>query len=56
VFQTLVQVDKLARHANQDRLRSFHAEHGPAAGTSEPVTMFCAHDASEFDALVNVTD
>ena len=29
VFQTLVQIDKKARHANQDRLRSFHAEHGP---------------------------
>lgn len=56
VFQTLVQVDKKARHANQDRLRSFHAEHGPQAGTAEPVTMFCAHDASEFDALVKVTD
>jgi glyoxylase-like metal-dependent hydrolase (beta-lactamase superfamily II) len=56
VFQTLVQVDKKARFANQDRLRSFHAEHGPAAGTAEPVTMFCAHDASEFDALADVTD
>lgn len=56
VFQTLVQVDKSARLANQDRLRSFHAEHGPAAGTAEPVTMFCAHDAAEFDALIGVTD
>lgn len=56
VFQTLVQMDKKARHANQDRLRSFHAEHGPEAGTAEPVTMFCAHDSVEFDALADVTD
>jgi glyoxylase-like metal-dependent hydrolase (beta-lactamase superfamily II) len=49
-FQTFVQVDKKARHANQDRLRSFHAEHG------DEVTMFCAHDAVEFDALKDVTD
>lgn len=56
IFQTLVQVDKKARYANQDRLRSLHAEHGPDAGTAEPVTMFCAHDASEFDALADVTD
>jgi glyoxylase-like metal-dependent hydrolase (beta-lactamase superfamily II) len=56
VFQTIVQVDKTARHANQDRLRSFNAEHGPASGSAEPVTMFCAHDAVEFDALAGVTD
>ena len=56
IFQTLMQVDKKARHANQDRLRSFHAEHGPGSGSAEPVTMFCAHDSAEFDALANVTD
>ncbi|MFL6160330.1 MAG: MBL fold metallo-hydrolase [Marmoricola sp.] len=56
VFQTLVQVDKKARFANQDRLRSFHAEHGPDSGATEKATMFCAHDAVEFDALVGVTD
>jgi len=55
-FQTLVQMDKKARLANQDRLRSFNAEHGPGSGSAEPVTMFCAHDAVEFDALENVTD
>jgi glyoxylase-like metal-dependent hydrolase (beta-lactamase superfamily II) len=55
-FQTIVQVDKKARHANQDRLRSFHAEHGPDAGTADPVTIFCAHDAVEFDALAHLTD
>lgn len=50
VFQSLVQMDKKARYANQDRLRSLHAEH------SDEVTVFCAHDADEFDALVAVTD
>ncbi|MGO4254914.1 MBL fold metallo-hydrolase [Marmoricola sp. RAF53] len=56
MFQTFVQMDKKARYANQDRLRSFHAEHGPEAGTTDPVTVFCAHDAVEFDALADVTD
>lgn len=56
LFQSVVQVDKSSRLANQERLRSLHAEHGPSAGTAEPVTMFCAHDAAEFDALVDVTD
>ncbi len=56
LFQTMVQMDKKARHANQDRLRSFHAEHGPDSGSTEPVTVFCAHDALEFDALADVTD
>lgn len=50
IFQTMVQMDKKARHANQERLRSFHAEHG------DEVTMFCAHDAAEYDALADVTD
>jgi glyoxylase-like metal-dependent hydrolase (beta-lactamase superfamily II) len=56
LFQTLVQMDKKARHANADRVRSLHAEHGPASGSAEPVTVFCAHDAVEFDALADVTD
>ena len=49
IFQTLVQMDKTARLANQERLRSFHAEHGAE------VTMFSAHDAVEFDALAGET-
>lgn len=49
-FQTMVQMDKAKRHANQDRLRAFQAEHGGE------VTLFCAHDAVEFDALAGVTD
>jgi len=56
MFQNFVQMDKKARHENADRLRSLHAEHGPGAGSAETVTMFSAHDASEFDALKDVTD
>lgn len=55
-FQTAIQMDKKARHANQDRLRSLHAEHGPGSGSTDPVTVFCAHDAVEFDALADVID
>ena len=50
VFQTLVQMDKRARHANQDRLRELHAGHG------DTVAIFSAHDAREYDALADVTD
>ena len=50
MFQTLVQMDKRARLANQDRLRELHAGH------SSEVTLFSAHDAREFDALAAVTD
>lgn len=53
-FQAMVQVDKHARLANQDRLRSFHTEHGVPHGGD--VTVFCAHDHLEYDALVGVTD
>jgi glyoxylase-like metal-dependent hydrolase (beta-lactamase superfamily II) len=56
IFQTLVQMDRSARHANQERLRSLYAEHGPDASAQEVVTMFSAHDAAEFDALDGVTD
>ncbi len=56
LFQSMVQMDKKARHANQDRLRSLHAEHGPGSGAAEIVTVFSAHDAAEFDALAATTD
>lgn len=56
VFQKVVETDKSARRANADRLRTLHAEHGPDSGDAEPVTLFCAHDAVEFDALADVTD
>lgn len=58
VFQTLMQMDKRARLDNQERLRSLHAEHGPDSGAApdETVTIFSAHDAAEYDALVGVTD
>lgn len=56
LFESLVQTDRRARRANAERLRSLHAEHGPDSGSAEPVTVFCAHDAVEFDALADVTD
>lgn len=55
-FQTALQVDSKARHHNQDRLRSLHAEHGPDSGASEIVTIFSAHAGSEFVALASTTD
>ena len=50
VFQTVMQSDKFARHANQERLRDLHAAH---AGE---VTVFSAHDATELGALAGGTD
>ncbi len=50
VFQTLVQMDRTARLANQDRLRDLHATH------AAEVTVFSAHDATEFDVLAGFTD
>ena len=49
LFQTMVQMDKTARHANQERLRDLVAR----TETSGPdgVTVFCAHDAVMFDRL-----
>ena len=55
-FQTVVQVDGPARRTNQARLRTLHAEHGPASGAADPVTVFSAHDAAEYDALAGTTD
>lgn len=51
-----MQMNAKARLANQDRLRSLHAEHGPQSGTSEPITIFCAHSTAEFNTLADVTD
>jgi glyoxylase-like metal-dependent hydrolase (beta-lactamase superfamily II) len=56
LFQKLVQMDKKSRHANADRVRSLYADHGPDSGSDDVVTVFCAHDAVEFDALADVTD
>jgi glyoxylase-like metal-dependent hydrolase (beta-lactamase superfamily II) len=58
LFEAFTQLDKTARHETQERLRSLHAERGPDSGASpdETVTVFCAHDAVEFDALADVTD
>lgn len=54
-FQRMMQTTP-ARKENQQRLRSLHADHGPTSGASEIVTIFCAHDASQYDALAGVTD
>jgi glyoxylase-like metal-dependent hydrolase (beta-lactamase superfamily II) len=56
IFQTLMQMDGKARHANADRVRSLQSEHGPDSDADDVVTAFCAHDAVEFDALSDVTD
>jgi glyoxylase-like metal-dependent hydrolase (beta-lactamase superfamily II) len=55
-FQSMVQVDSHARKDNQERLRSLHAEAGPDSGVAEPVTVFSAHDAAEYDDLAGGTD
>lgn len=44
LFQSLVQMNKTARLANQQRLRDLKREHG------REVTLFCAHDPIEFAA------
>jgi glyoxylase-like metal-dependent hydrolase (beta-lactamase superfamily II) len=58
IFQGFVQMDRKARHDNADRVRTLALEHGPDSGASadETVTIFCAHDAVEYDALADVTD
>ncbi len=45
VFQTVLAQANRARLANQERLRELHAAH------ADEITIFCAHDASELDAL-----
>lgn len=57
-FQAAVQMDKEARLANAGRLRELHVTNGPGSGAApgETVTIFCAHDADEYDALAAVTD
>lgn len=44
-YQSLMEVDRKARLANQDRLRTLKREHGGA------VTVFCSHDAKELEAM-----
>lgn len=45
VFQKLMAIDEKARVANQERLRELHAQ------ASSEVTIFSAHDKSEYDAF-----
>lgn len=56
LFQRLMQVDGPARTGNQARLRALHTDHGPGSEASEIVTLFNAHDATEYDAVADVTD
>lgn len=44
-YQTMMEVDRAARLANQARLRRLSLDHG------REVRIFCAHDAVEFDIL-----
>lgn len=44
-FERIVQTDRRAREWNQERLRDLQRRH------SDAVTLFCAHDAFEFDQL-----
>lgn len=54
-FQSAIQVDGPARRQNQQRLRSLHASFGETSSASAPVTIFCAHDVSEFENLADQT-
>ena len=56
LFQEAMQVDRSARRTNAERLRTLHADHGPDSGAPDVVTVFSAHDASEYDALAGLTD
>lgn len=57
-FQSAMQVLRAPRLANAERLRELNATNGPGAGAApeDTVTLFCAHDAQEYDALAGVTD
>jgi glyoxylase-like metal-dependent hydrolase (beta-lactamase superfamily II) len=44
-YQRLMEVDRSARLANQDRLRQLNREHG------KEVTIFCSHDEKELEAM-----
>ncbi|HEX8570138.1 MAG TPA: MBL fold metallo-hydrolase [Caulobacteraceae bacterium] len=44
-YQTMMEVDRTQRLANQDRLRALKQEHGGE------VTIFCSHDAKELETM-----
>lgn len=50
LFQEAVQIDRSARVRNRERLQELHAAH------SDEVSIFCAHDLAEFEALAPVSD
>lgn len=54
-FQRIMQTTP-ARLGNQARLRDLNASHGPASSAEEKVTIFCAHDAAQYDALAATKD
>jgi glyoxylase-like metal-dependent hydrolase (beta-lactamase superfamily II) len=45
-YQRLMEVDRRARRANQDRLRRLNLEKGGGE-----ITLFCAHDPAEFERM-----
>ena len=45
LYQSMMEVDRQKRLANQDRLRALKREHG------SKVTVFCSHDAKELEAM-----
>ena len=48
LYQTLMEVDREKRLANQDRLRALKRERGAE------VTVFCSHDALEYEAMASL--
>ena len=44
-YQTMMEVDRGQRLANQERLRELKREHG------DEVTIFCSHDQKELEAM-----
>ncbi|WP_018682596.1 MBL fold metallo-hydrolase [Actinokineospora enzanensis] len=46
VFESVVQVERTARLANQERLRTMHADH-------PDIQVFCAHDTTELRAFTH---
>lgn len=44
-YQTMMEVDRRLRFANQERLRELKRDHG------EEVTIFCSHDQKELEAM-----
>jgi glyoxylase-like metal-dependent hydrolase (beta-lactamase superfamily II) len=50
-YQAALAVDGRQRIANLARLQELHAQHGSNTGGDGEVTVFCAHDLTELEAL-----